>query len=244
MIRVLLLPEFDQTAQREPVSAELREAAAALLSKLGTLTPESLGSTYPSGSPAPLTYTPEAQAVFDTWERQHAAQVRDMSRGEAYRAHLGKQPGTFARLALIFHALDVAALGVAQHPHPSRVGAEAAALAAVWCEYLTAHARKLWREGRRADVLDARTVLQYAERGRIVDGQKIAEARRVLAEGRAGMTGPRLDAALKVLADCGAARVEVSTPPAGRAGGRPVKTLRLHPDALAALDGAEGEVSA
>lgn len=233
------LPEFDQNAQREAVSAEGREAAAAVLAELGTLTPESLGSTYPSGSPAPLTYTPEAQAVFDTWERQHAAQVRDMSRGEAYRAHLGKQPGTFARLALIFHALDVAALGVGQHPHPARVGAEAAALAAVWCEYLTPHAKKLWREGRRGDVVDAQTVLGYVERGRILDGQKVAEARRVLAEGKAGMTGQRLEAALKVLETCGAVRVETSTP--GKKGGAPSKTLRVHPDALAALDGAQAE---
>lgn len=236
-------PAFDQAAQHEGVSRKLREAAAAVLDALPSLTAEALGSVYPSGGPAPLLYTPEAQAVFNAWEVQNDREKNDMSRGEAYRSHVSKQPSTFARLALIFHALDVAALGVAQHPHPSRVGAEAAALAAVWCEYLTAHARKLWREGRRADVLDARTVLEYAERGRIVDGQKIAEARRVLAEGRAGMTGPRLDAALKVLEGCGAVRVEVSTPPGGRAGGRPVKTLRLHPDALAALDGAEGEVS-
>ena len=233
-------PPFDQLAQREPVSAEVREAAAAVLAALDTLTPESLGSVYPSGTPAPLTYTSEAQGIYDTWETQHAAQVRNLSRGEAYRAHLGKQPGTFARLALIFHALDVAALG-ALHPHPARVGAEAAALAAVWCEYLAAHARKLWREGRRADVLDAVTVLGYVERDRVCDGHKVADVRRVLAEGKAGMTGPRLDAALKVLSECGAARVEVSTPPGGKAGGRPVKTLRVHPDALAALDGIEGE---
>lgn len=234
-----IFPEFDQNAQREPVSEALREAAAAVLDELGTLTPEGLGSVYPSGAPAPLTYTPEAQGIYDTWERQHAQALKDLSRGEAYRAHISKQPATFARLALIFHALDVAALG-REHPHPARVGAEAAALAAVWCEYLAAHARKLWREGRRADVLDAQTVLGYVERGRIVDGQKVTEARRVLAEGKAGMTGPRLDAALKVLADCGAVRVEASTPPGGKAGGRPVKTLRLHPDALAVLDGAEG----
>ena len=236
-------PPFDQLAQREPVSAEVREAAAAVLAALDTLTPENLGSVYPSGSPAPLTYIPEAQAVYDAWEVEHAQAVRDMSRGEAYRAHLGKQPGTFARLALIFHALEVAALGEA-HPHPSRVGETAAALAWAWVDYLTPHAKKLWREGRRADVLDARVVLGYVERGRIVDGQKFTEARRVLAEGKAGMTGPRLDAALKVLAECEAVRVEISTPPGGKAGGRPVKTLRVNPDALAALDGIEGEVSA
>ncbi|WP_135227843.1 DUF3987 domain-containing protein [Deinococcus fonticola] len=238
------LPAFNQAAQREQVSPDLREAAAALLSDLGTLTPEGLGSTYPSGSPAPLRYTPEAQAVYDAWEVEHAAQVRDLSKGEAYRAHLGKQPGTFARLALIFHALDVAALGVAAHPHPAQVGEESAALAWAWCDYLTTHAKKLWREGRRRDVLDARTVLRAIERGRVLDGQKIADARRVLAELREGMNGPRLDAALKVLTDCGAVRVEVSTPSGGKSGGRPVKTLRVHPDALTALDGAEDEVSA
>lgn len=239
-----VFPAFDQAAMREPVEGAVRDAAARVLGELGTLTAEALGSVHPSGDGAPLTYTPDAQAVYDLWEAQHAAQVRDPSRGEAYRAHLGKQPGTFARLALIFHALDVAAAGVGGHPHPARVGVESAALAAMWCEYLGAHARKLWREGRRADVLDARAVLRFVERGRVLDGQKVADVRRVLSEAREALTGPRLEAALRVLEGCGAVRVEVSAPPGGKAGGRPVKTLRVHPDALAALDGAEGEVSA
>jgi hypothetical protein len=137
--------------------------------------------------------------------------------------------------------LDVAALGVDAHPHPSRVGAESAALAAVWCEYLSGHARKLWREGRRGDVIDARAVLRFVERGRVLDGQKVADVRRALSEAREALTGPRLDAALRVLEACGAVRVEVTAPPAGKAGGRPVKTLRIHPDALAALDAEGGE---
>ncbi len=242
-----LFPDFDQAAQREPVPPELREGAAALLGELLTLTPEALGSTFPGGGAAPLTYTPDGQAAYDAWEREHAAAVRDMTRGEAYRAHLGKQPGTFARLALIFHALEVAAAGgPAQHPHPAQVGEESAALAWAWCDSLTAHARKLWREGRRRDVMDARAVLRFIERGRVCDGQKVAEVRRALSDAREALTGPRLEAALRVLEDCGAVRVEVSPPPGGKAGGRPVKTLRVHPDALAALDGAEadGEVSA
>lgn len=237
-------PEFDQAAQHEGASRELRGAAAALLDTLPSLTAEALGSTYPSGDGAPLAYTPEAQALFNAWEVGHEQHKRDLSRGEAYRSHISKQPGTFARLALIFHALDVAAAGVGGHPHPARVGLESAALAAMWCDYLGAHARKLWREGRRADVLDARAVLRFVERGRVCDGQKVADVRRVLSEAREALTGPRLEAALRVLEGCGAVRVEVSAPPGGKAGGRPVKTLRVHPDALAALDGAEGEVSA
>lgn len=235
------LPAYCQAQQREPVDEACREAAAAVLDALGTLSAEGLGSVYPGGAPAPLTYTPEAQAVYDAWEVQHAAEVRDLSRGEAYRAHLGKLPGTFARLALVFHALEVGALGVGVHPNPARVGVEAAVLAALWCEYLTPHARKLWREGRRADVIDARAVLRFVERGRVCDGQKVADVRRALSEAREALTGPRLEAALKVLGECGAVRVESSTPPAGKTGGRPVRTLRVHPDALAALDAEAGE---
>lgn len=236
-------PPFDQAAQRQPLSPEVRARAAAVLDVLPTLTLETLGSTYPSGDGAPLTYTPDAQAVFDTWEVEHAQAVRDPCKGEAYRSHLGKQPGTFARLALLFHALEVAAAGgLEYHPHPAQVGEEPAALAGAWCEYLTAHARKLWREGRRVDVQDARAVLGYIERGRIQDGQKVSEVRRVLADNRAGFTGERLRAALGVLEACGA--VKVDTPPAGEKGGRPSPVLRVHPDALAALDRAEDEVGA
>jgi len=222
-------PAFDQAQQREPLSVQLREGAAAVL--------DALGSIAPSGS-GPLRYTSEAQRIYDAWEVEHAAAVRDMGRGEAYRAHLGKQPSTFARLALVFHALDVAALGVA-HPDPAHVGEAAAGLAADWCDYLRPHALKLWGEGRRGDVLDAREVLRFVERGRIRDGQKVSEARAVLAEGKAGMNGERLGAALRVLESCGAVRVETITPASGT--GRPSKVLRLNPDALEAAEDRGGE---
>ena len=177
-------PLFDQIAQREAVDAQQRSAAHSVLDALGALTLPALGSTYPSGDGAPLIYTPEAQSIYDAWEVQHEAQKRDTATGEAYRSHLAKQSGTFARLALIFHALDVAALGGA-HAHPARVGAQSAALAGDWCEYLATHARKLWREGRRLDVQDAREVLRFVERGSVTDGQKISDARKALAQGRA-----------------------------------------------------------
>lgn len=236
-----IFPPFDQAAQRQPLDAQAREAAAAVLDALPGLTLAGLGSIHPSGDGAPLTYTPEAQAIYDAWEVEHASQVRDMSKGEAYRAHLGKQPGTFARLALIFHALGVTAAGADRHPHPAQVGEESAVLAALWCEYLTPHARKLWSEGRRADVLDAREVLRFIERGSVRDGQKVSEARAALAQGKAGMTGPRLKAALELLEGCGAVRVE-KLPPAGERGGRPSPLLRIHPQALDAgeMEGGEG----
>lgn len=234
-------PDFNQAAQHRGVDNGLRKAADDLLDVLPTLTAEVLGSVHPSGDAAPLTYTPEAQAVFNAWELEHERAKRDMNRGEAYRSHISKQPSIFARLALVFHALEVAALGVHAHPDPTHVGVEAAARAADWCEYLGAHARKLWREGQRRDVLDARAVLRFVERGRVVDGQKVAEIRKALSEAREALTGPRLEAALAVLTECGAVREEVA--PAGSKGGRPVKTLRLHPDALTALDDVkDGEV--
>lgn len=227
-----VFPDFDQTEQRRPLDLAQKEAAAAVLDALPSLTLEALGSVYPSGDGAPLTYSAEAQRVYDAWEIEHASAVRDESKGEAYRAHLGKQPATFAQLALTFHALEVATLG-GSHPDPLHVSGPCAALAAAWCDYLTPHAAKLWGEGRRRDVFDAKEVLRFIERGRIRDGQKVSEARAVLAEGKAGMTEARLTAALKVLEECGAAKVEKVKPHTGR----PSLVLRLHPDALRAGEG-------
>lgn len=227
------LPDFDQRAQREPIAPSLQEGAAALLAALPMLSPEALGLE-PGGV---LAYTPEAQAVFDEWERLNAAASRDTGKGEAYRAHIAKHPGTFARLALLFHCLEVA--GNPRHPHPAAVGDQAALLAWGWCDYLAHHARKLWGEGTRRDVQAARRVLGYVERGTVRDGQKVTEARAALAQGKAGMTGEELRAALAVLEACGAAQV-VTLPPSGGKGGRPSEVLRLHPDALAALEGVRG----
>lgn len=225
-------PDFDQAQQRRPVDKALRDRAAAVLDALPALSMAELGSTYPDGNPKALTYTPEAQAVYDGWEVEQEQAKREAGKSEAYISHIAKMPSTFARLALIFHALEVASVGIAQHPHPASVGEEAATLAALWCEYLTAHAKKLWREGRRLEVLDAYEVLRFIERGSVRDGQKVTEARAALAQGKAGMTGPRLEAALSLLEDCGAVRVEVVKP----ATGRPSKLLRVHPDALDALE--------
>ena len=231
-------PEFDQAAQRQGVAREVSEAAAALLDTLPSLTAAALGNTFLSGDGAPLMFTEEAQTIYDGWEVEHEQAKRDARTGEAYRSHISKQSGTLARLALALHLLDVAALGVAKHPHPARVGAEAVTLAALWCEYLTRHLRKLWGEGRRSDVQDARTVLEFVERGRVLDGQRVADVRKVLADAGRALDTRRLDAALSLLSECGAARVESGPASGGKAGGRPIKTLRLHPDALAVLDGA------
>ncbi|MDV6376093.1 DUF3987 domain-containing protein [Deinococcus arenicola] len=233
-------PPFDQAAQRQPLDVQEGERAGAVLDALPGLTLELLGSIHPSGDGAPLIYSPEAQMVYDVWEVDHAAQVRDMSRGEAYRAHLGKLPSTFARLALIFHALSVVEVGVDRHPNPAQVGEESALLAALWCAALIPHARKLWGEGRRRDVLDAREVLRFIERGSVRDAQKVSEVRAALAQGKAGMTGPRLAAALELLEACGAVRVD-KLPPAGERGGRPSPLLRIHPQALDAQEPEGGE---
>ena len=220
-----------------------RRAAADLLDRLPELTFEALGlGLLPDGTQAPLTYTPEAQAVYNGWAIKQEAEKRNLARGENYRAYISKQFGTFARLALIFHALDVlAAGGPSKHPNPAQVGLDSAALAGLWCNYLAQHARKLWGEGRRSDVLDAVRVLRAIERGTVRDGQKVTEVRAALAQNAGGMNSKRLTDALELLQSCGAVKME-RVAPRGAKGGRPLEIIRLHPDALQVLDSVGGDV--
>lgn len=85
-----------------------------------------------------IRFTPEAQETFNKWLTE--LQPRLISEDNPVMGeHLGKYRSLMPSLALIFHLLDIAD-GAAT----GAVSNHAAILAAGWCEYLEAHARRIY----------------------------------------------------------------------------------------------------
>ena len=94
-------------------------------------------------------------------------------------------------LALIFHLVNMAA-GLETSPVVSE---GAACLAAAWCEFLEAHARKVYAEEIMLDAKAAHRLSHHIKEGRIRDGDTVREIQR---HEWTGLTTPEMvDAGLR-----------------------------------------------
>jgi Protein of unknown function (DUF3987) len=166
------LPKFEYV-DRAP-NTEAFEAVCQLVEKLDSLDFVALGAVVDNRNGIPtLRFTPEAQEVFKNWYTplQHECRGEALAAVPAYQTHLSKYGSLMAKLALLFHLLDVAN-GTATS---GAISKEAAELAVAWCEFLRQHAKKLYAvELARA----TNPVLEMAERielGEITDGLPLRE---------------------------------------------------------------------
>jgi hypothetical protein len=89
--------------------------------------------------PSFLRFSKEAQAVFDDWREELENKIRSRDEHPAIEAHLSKYRSLMPSLALVFHVISTMNGDV----FPS-VSKEAAKMAAAWCDYLEAHARRVY----------------------------------------------------------------------------------------------------
>lgn len=167
-----------------------------------------------------LRFSGDAQELFDAWRDALERRLRsgELDHKPAFESHLSKYRSLIPSLALIFHLVDVVD-GKASGP----VSLEAAQLAADWCEYLEAHALKLYAPEISAHIKAARDLALKIEEGAIKDGQTVRDIYNADWEGLKDRDV--VMAGLEVLAEHKWIRTEtVST------GGRPSLKIRLHPD--------------
>ena len=140
-----------------------------------------------------------------------------MSGFPSFESHLAKYRSLMPSLALISHLVDVVS-GKAM----GAVSLEAAMLAADWCEYLEAHARKIYSPELRPDVTAAHRLADKIQSGDIQDGMTAREVYRPQWSGLID-TGT-VSAGLALLARHNWVRVvEQDT------GGRPTEVIEVHP---------------
>jgi hypothetical protein len=98
----------------------------------------------------------------------------------AVEAHLSKYRSLMPSLALIFHVVSTVADGTA-----SPVSVHAAEMATAWCDYLEAHARRVYHGLTHQDVSTAHRLGRKIAAGKLRDP---FTAREVILKGRTGLS--------------------------------------------------------
>jgi hypothetical protein len=187
---------------------------------LDKLDPADLNLGTSEGDVPALRFTPDAQDLFDAWRDELERRLRsgELDHKPAFESHLSKYRSLMPSLALLFHLVDVVD-GKASGP----VSLEAAQLAAAWCDFLEAHALKLYAPEISAHIKAARDLAMKIDEGEIKDGATVRDIYKADWEGLSDRDV--VMAGLEVLAEHNWVRIEtVST------GGRPSLKIRLHPD--------------
>jgi len=107
---------------------------------LNTLAPGAVGAEDLTPEELPfLRFEAEAQELFDGWRADLEHRLRAEEDHPVLLSHLAKYRSLLPSLALLFHLIDGVDTG-----RRGPVSCAAAAQAAAWCEYLAAHARRLY----------------------------------------------------------------------------------------------------
>jgi hypothetical protein len=173
------------------------------------------------GIPA-LRFDPEAQEFFNSWRDRLEQRLRsdEMAGRDAFESHLAKYRSLMPSLALLHHLVDVAA---GTTSNPTNVGLIHAEVAAAWCDFLEAHADKIYAaEGPESAALAlGRRILE----GKVQNG---TTCREIYRQNWANLENrERVKMALEVLEEAHWVRVEERSP--GAEGGRPLLRVIINP---------------
>ncbi len=200
---------------------EARERAYRIYARLDRLDADALGVTEESSSGVPaLRFSGDAQKLFNPWLAELEARLRS---GEietpAFESVLAKYRSLMPSLSLLFHLVEWAD----GQTTGDGISKESAAQAAAWCEFLEAHALKIYAGAIHPDMESAHALAKRIESGEVRDGDTIKDIYRhgwSLLSSRSDVGG-----AAGVLEDCHWIWVQKLGDQ-----GRPSEVIRLHPD--------------
>jgi Protein of unknown function (DUF3987) len=212
-------PTTWRNVDRSPDS-DARNRAIELFKRLDALTPEALAADTDEGLPF-LRFDAGAQELFDQWLDELMNRARAAGEHAAIEAHLTKYPSLFPSLALLCHLADAPQLP------PGPVALAATRRAAAWCDFLEAHARRVYGAVTAEKLNAARAILGKLRTGAL---SPTFSQRDVYRAGWAGL-GDRevVGEALAVLEDHGWIRRMVTA----ETGGRPRAEYTTHPSLCA-----------
>ena len=207
-----------KNVDRSPCAAA-RERAFKVFQSLDNITGELVGAIEGFDGVPALRYAADAQELFDAWRADLEARLRspEMEKTPAFEAHLAKYRSLQPTIALLLHLAD-AVDGLASGP----VSLDAAMRAAAWCDYLEAHARKVYAAEVVADVYRGHRLMDKIRAGVIQDGDTLRDIYR---HGWSGLTDTDdVWSGLQVLAQHDIARVEERA-----TGGRTTEIITINP---------------
>ncbi len=172
--QVVVWPEVSgewRNVDRTPDGAA-RASAHEVYRRLDELDPTSLGLEAHHDDIPALRFAPDAQELFDAWRSDLERRLREpeMASCPAFESHLAKYRSLMPSLALIFHLTECVSFVSA-----SAVGLENAKRAAAWCEFLEAHARKIYAAEMNAEVSAAHALADKIRAGAVEDGGSVRD---------------------------------------------------------------------
>ncbi len=148
--RVDRLPNFDA-----------RDRAFRVFDELNRLTPEAAAAQHDEhGDIWFLRFDGEAQGIFDQWLDRLEMRLQSGQLSGLMEEHLSKFRSLFPALALIFHLVSVCDGTVA----PGPISARAATSAGTWCNFLEAHARRIYQAAFDGDTETAQMLADRLDR--------------------------------------------------------------------------------
>lgn len=200
--------------------ASAKNRAYAVYKALDALTPKKFGASTEDehGIPA-VRFDHNAQEIFYGWHEELETRLRSEDLSPAFGSHIAKYRSLMPSLSLVFHLIAF----VDDTAKPGEVGSEAALRAAVWCEYLETHARRLYSSAESPAMEGARALLGRIRKGDVKDDCSVRDVYRGRHWSRLS-TVEEVNAAAAILEEYGWVRVEKR-----ETGGRPTTRIRLHP---------------
>ena len=201
---------------------EAKEKAYGIYQNLDSLVPSAFGAQCDPYCPIPFCrFCRGAQGLFDEWRSNLESRLRSVEMDEtpAFQSHLAKYRSLMPSLALLFDLIE--RLG-GRGEELGAVSLQATRLAAAWCDFLEAHARKIYATELNPADSAARLLAKKIADGQVHDRMTVRDAYIPQWEGlRHANT---VKAGLGLLANLGWLVVEEED-----TGGRPREVIRLHP---------------
>lgn len=174
--QMLVYPDHTQWKWIDRIpDKQARDRALSIFEKLADFDPLTWGAS-PADDFVKFPYFKfdgAAQEIFIEWATDLHSRKLPAEDNPIIQQHLSKFDKLFPAIALIFHLIECAATGVM-----GQVGKESALRAAAWCEFLEAHARRIYGlltdDGMRA----AQALADKVKGGKLVDGFTARDVRR------------------------------------------------------------------
>lgn len=219
--------EYLGVVDRKP-NQKFREQYAFLFKSLSELNPSLFGASQfidcESGKISVVRFSKEAQQIFYSWLDAHERKLRSGATEEnaALEAHLGKYSGLMPGLSLLFHLVEVVE---GTWAGTEGISSLAASRAVDWCQFLEAHAKRVYAQSDHPEFRSAHNLLKKIHTGKVIDGMTVREAYRP--QWSYLKTSGEMDKATQVLQKFGWIKLENIT-----TGGAPSQTIRLHPSLI------------
>ena len=241
------MQDYEYTDRRE--NTEAKNRFFAILEKLAdTKDFQEFGAILDEYHKIPFfTFDNEAQALFKGWLIENERKIRNEP-DSAMKEHLSKFPDLFARLAVTFHAVELAdnAVNCQEPAKQPQVPARHARMAIQFCDYLESHARRIYSLAQNPPLTAALALAHKFQDPQVPLGDWFENgftARDLERKHWAGVDSQDLaQAAIDRLEECGWFRARKTGPSTN--GGRPTIRYEINPAIRAKRERKQGFVTA